>query len=230
MCIWGPTRSLFRVSPLAATEPSRNSDLQRVVQTGIQGFLLKFQVERRASAACGSVTGGSVSKTGLHTARCRLHALPPVVACSHLFVSVLGLTITSHIYPFHAPSSPVLLQPWPGRPFHSSARAATQTAEPSPRFFRNSFCTSSRFRRPQETRKRESMCNRRRHAEGRESESRVEAHQRRKKPDLLSPKKESTADVCMQILPLPPIMETHATICSALPSFLPYAHIYKHAD
>lgn len=49
----------------------------------------------------------------------------------------------------------------------------------------------------------------------RESESRVEAHRRRKKPDLLSPPKKSTADVCSQILPLPPIMETHAKICSA---------------
>lgn len=49
-----------------------------------------------------------------------------------------------------------------------------------------------------------------------ESESSVEAHQWRKKPDLLSPKK-STADVSSQILPLPPITDTHAKIYSTPP-------------
>lgn len=77
------------------------------------------------------------------------------------------------------------------------------------------------------------MCNRRRHAErerARERDRRRAVWKQtvERKPDLLSPKAKLTADVCSQILPLPQIKETHDLL--SLPSFLPYAQIYKHAD
>lgn len=176
-----------------------------------------FQVGSKSSAMYGVDTGFAVSKIGLHTLNCRFNAHPSAVVCSHLFVSIhlQGLMITNHIFTFYTPFLHVQLQLWPGRASHNSARAATQTAKSSPKFFRKSFCRSSCFHWLEETRKKESVCNRWRQAVERESKSCVETHQRRKKPDLLSPQKKSTADVCSQILPLPPITETHAKICSA---------------
>lgn len=88
-------------------------------------------------------------------------------------------------------------------------------------FARNSFCRSFLLPRKRDRRRACVIAGDTLRSE-RETESCVKAHRRRKKPDLLSPKrKKLTADVCSQILPLPPIMETHAKICSASRVFFP---------
>lgn len=137
-------------------------------------FLQMFQVESKSSAIYGVDTGFAVSKIGLHTLNCRFNVHPSAVVCSHLFVSIHlhGLMITNHIFTFYTSSLQVQLQLWPGRASHNSARAATQTAKSSPKFFRDSFCRSSCFHRLEETRKTESVCNRWRQAVEREQELR----------------------------------------------------------
>lgn len=116
---------------------------------------------------------------------------PSAAACSHLVVSIHlhWLIITKQVSPFCTPFLFLPLQLWPGRSFHNSVCAATQTVRLSPEFCRNSV--SLGFHRLEEMRRRrgrERACIIRRDTQTRESESCVEAHQRRKKPDLLSPK------------------------------------------
>lgn len=63
----------------------------------------------------------------------------------------------------------------------------------------------------------------------RESESRVEAHRRRKKPDLLSPPK-NQLQMSARRFSLCPQLWRLTQRSAQPPSFLPCAHIYKHAD
>lgn len=162
---------------------------------------------------------------------CSLNAHSSLVVCSHLFVSIhlREFMITNHIFASYTASLHVQLQPGPERASHNSARAATQTATSSPAFFRNCFCRSSCFHGLQETREKQGLRNRWRQAVERESESRVEAHRRRKKPDLLSPPK-NQLQMSARRFSLCPQLWRLTQRSAQPPSFLPYAHIYKHAD
>lgn len=117
--------------------------------------------------------------------------LPSAVACSHLVVPIHlhSLIITEQVSRFYTPFLP--LQLYPGRSFHNSTCVATQKVRLSPNFCRNFVPLVLGFPQAwgnEEKRKSECVCVIHRETQTRESESCVEAHQQRKKPDLLSPK------------------------------------------
>lgn len=109
---------------------SGNCCLQQQMDPQKRSFLWKFQVERKASAQYSAETGGA-GKIGLHAVTCRLCGVsiplilrPPPRVDNH----------NSRLFLFTLLPFRVQLQLWPGRVFHDSARAATQTAKLRPKF------------------------------------------------------------------------------------------------
>lgn len=136
---------------------------------------------------------------------------PSAAACSHLVVSIHlhSLIITDQgLSFFFLHSFPFLpLQLWPGRSLHNSTCVATQKVRP--KFCRNSVQPVLGFPRVwgnEKRRKRERLCAIRR-------EKAVWKHTSGER-NLIYYHQKSAADVSSQILPLPPIIDTHATICS----------------
>lgn len=152
------------------------------------------------------------------TPRSDLQTLCTPISCG-VFIHLHGLTITTDVFPFYTPPFRVQLQLWPGRVFHDSAREATQTAKLRPKFCRDSSCfhgTLQVFVLPRK-RDRRRACVTVGDMLRRETETErcVKAHRRRKKPDLLSPKRKINCRCLLADSPSAPIMETHAKICSA---------------
>lgn len=165
---------------------------------------------------------------------CRFNGHPSLVVCSHLFVSIHlhEFMITNHIFTFYTASLCVQLQPGPERAPHNSARAATQTAKSSPKFFRNCFCRSLCFHWLQETRKKRSLCNRWRQALERERERAraVWKHIGGERNLIYYHPQKNQLQMSARRFSFCPQLWRLTQRSAQPPSFLPYAHIYKHAD
>lgn len=219
-CVWYPTVYLSRCVPVSllgtadsSSKRTHNTVVGKECETFFFFSLGKFQVEGKASVQHGvsAESGGAGSKIGLCSVSIPLSLRPPPRVDNHnsrlSFYTLLPVRVQ--------------LQLWPGRAFHDSARAATQTAKVEAKILQELLLQVSVLPRKRD-RRRACVIGGDTLRSERETESCVKAHRRRKKPDLLSPKrKKLTADVCSQILPLPPIMETHAKICSACRVFFP---------